>query len=148
MTYTIKQPYADSQKQRMADWVAEMMDDSSLTAEKIGVSREAIVAQAALESGWGRAAIGHNLFGIKTDSSWKGPVLIRRTAEQDHDGNVRFENARFRGYASFADSIADHFSFLDKNAIYRRAGVFDGKGDKGSRAIVTTSVCRHTWQRR
>lgn len=130
MTYTIRKPYADPEKQRMAEWVGEMMEASKATAEKVKVTPEAIVAQAALEAGWGRHAIGHNLFGIKADASWEGPVLVRRTKEHRPDGTDHFEEARFRDYPSFAESVADHFAFLDGNKRYREKGVFDGKGDE------------------
>lgn len=133
MIYTLVRPFGDPAMNKLANWVAEMMGDSEATARKIGISPEAIVAQAALESGWGRAAIGRNLFGIKADPSWRGPVLMRRTAEQRADGSVYFVDAPFRDYPSFADSIADHFAFLERNSRYAAAGVFDPDGTKSDR---------------
>jgi len=56
--YTIDKPYADPGMQRKLEWVACMLDASKASAAKIGCSPEAIVAQAAQETGWGRSAIG------------------------------------------------------------------------------------------
>src|SRR5215813_11246455 len=67
--------------QPLAEWSATMLDASEATAKLIGCTPAAIVAQAALESGWGRASIGHNLFGIKADGAWKGARRLVRTKE-------------------------------------------------------------------
>lgn len=112
-----------------ATWVRMMIEAAKPTAEKIGVSPEAIVAQASLESGWGQRKVGaHNLFGIKADSSWTGKRVVVRTREVYGGKEVMVDDA-FRDYDSDAESIADHFAFLDRNSRYRAAGVFDGKGD-------------------
>lgn len=109
-------------------WTLAMIEAARPTAAQIGVSAEAIVAQAALESGWGKAAIGHNLFGIKASHGWTGKTQTVRTREVDAGGQEYFIDAAFRDYDSFAASIADHFAFLDRDH-YRNAGVFDRKGD-------------------
>ena len=129
MIYTLVRPFGDPAMNKLAAWVAAMMTAAEGEAKALGRSPEAIVAQAALESSWGRAAIGHNLFGIKADSSWHGPTLTVRTAEEREDGSVYFINAAFRDYASFADCLADHFAFLKANGIYADAGVFTAKTD-------------------
>lgn len=133
MIYTLTRPFGDPAMNKLAHWVAEMMSAAEATARKIGCSAEAVVAQAALESAWGRAAIGHNIFGIKADASWRGPVLVRRTAEQRSDGSVYFVDAPFRDYPTFADCVADHFAFLERNTRYAAAGVFDPDNTKSDR---------------
>lgn len=133
MLYNITKPFADSQMQKTALWVARMMEGAEATAKMIGCSPEAVVAQAALESGWGRAAIGNNVFGIKADGSWHGATLMRRTAEQNADGSVYFVDAPFRDYPTLADGILDHFQFLKCNSRYADAGVFDPDGTKTDR---------------
>ena len=115
--------------QRLAQWTCDMMNGAADTAKQIGCSPQAIVAQAALESGWGRYGIGHNVFGIKASAGWKGPVLVRRTAEEHPDGSVYYVDASFRDYPSYAASIADHFAFLRDNSRYAAAGVFAAKTD-------------------
>lgn len=111
-------------------WTLDMIEAVRPTAAKIGISPEAIVAQAAVESAWGRSAIGKNMFGIKADASWHGKTQVVRTREVDANGREYYIDAAFRDYDTFAESVADHFSFLDRNSRYRAAGVFDGKGDE------------------
>ena len=51
-------------------------------ARKMGeINPVFVTAQAALESGWGKSAIGNNLFGITKGSSWKGAVRLVTTTE-------------------------------------------------------------------
>ncbi len=110
-------PFHGSDDQRRVTWTAQMLDASEATAKMIGCSPQAVVAQAALETGWGKAAIGHNIFGIKADASWKGDKQLVTTHEFV-DGKWVTVQAWFRDYPSFADSIADHFRFLKVNKNY------------------------------
>ncbi|MCA0303496.1 MAG: glucosaminidase domain-containing protein [Proteobacteria bacterium] len=114
--------------QRLADWTAMMLGAAEGTALQIGCSPEAIVAQAALESAWGAASIGNNVFGIKADPSWTGPRRSVWTREVLNGESVMIEDW-FRDYPSVQASIEDHFRFLRDNDRYRRAGVFDAKSD-------------------
>lgn len=123
MTWTITKPYSDPQMQKRLEWICEMLNGSIVTADEIGCSPEAIVAQAGLETGWGAAAIGNNVFGIKAGADWRGAKQLQRTAEQRSDGSVYFVDAWFRDYPSLADGIQDHFEFLRDNGRY--ANVFD-----------------------
>jgi peptidoglycan hydrolase FlgJ len=122
MPRTVTKAYPDAHMQRIAEWTAQMLDAAEETARLIGCSPEAIVAQAALETGWGKSAIGHNIFGIKADSSWTGPKRLVTTREVI-DGQLVTLQAWFRDYPTYADSIADHFAFLKANTRY--ADVFD-----------------------
>lgn len=97
-------------------WVHEMLEASKATADKLGaspgcVTPHAIVAQAALETGWGASAIGNNLFGIKAGAGWKGLRQLRRTREVI-DGNTIYIDAWFRDYPTLSDGINDHFAVL------------------------------------
>ena len=120
--YVVAKPYTDPGMQRKLEWVARMLDASKASAAKIGCSPEAIVAQAAQETGWGRAAIGNNVFGIKASSGWKGMVVMRPTWEVENGAVVHIV-APFRDYPTLADGIEDHFQFLKNNSRYRN--VFD-----------------------
>jgi flagellar protein FlgJ len=131
MIYSVTRAYADPEMTRLAQWVAAMMPACEAQAAELMVSTEAIVGQAADESAWGRAAIGHNIFGIKADARWTGPKLLQRTAEQNPDGSVYFVDAWFRDYPSFKACIDDHFGFLKANANYAAAGVFTAHSDRG-----------------
>lgn len=78
------------------------------------------IAQAALESGWGNAVKGMNLFGIKADKSWHGETVDINTHEVVKGKRVAVV-AKFRKYNSWLDSINDHARFLTNNQRYRMA---------------------------
>lgn len=77
-------------------------------------------AEAALESGWGAHAPGFNLFGVKADPAWTGPVTVQRTREF-LSGGWTFVEAKFRAYPDWLGSIEDHARFLLTNPRYRPA---------------------------
>ena len=77
------------------------------------------VAQAILESGWGRSSLStsaHNLFGIK--GSYNGHSVVMRTREV-YGGRSVYVNANFRAYANNSESVTDHGRFLNVNSRYR-----------------------------
>jgi flagellar protein FlgJ len=84
---------------------------------KTGIPASITLAQAALESSWGSRALGNNLFGIKADKSWTGPTVGFATTEHLADQNVHL-TAKFRAYASYAESMVDHGRFLLANPRY------------------------------
>lgn len=101
-------------------------------AATLGVSTRAVLAQAALETGWGRsvprAADGrssHNLFGIKASERWSGPRVEQLTTEFVN-GAPQQQVAAFRAYGSPAESIADHARLL---AVSPRYSAVRGTGD-------------------
>lgn len=65
------------------------------------------LAQAILESNWGKSAPGHNLFGIKASASWTGQVQSLKTKEWNGQCMVK-TTCNFRAYASYEKSILDH----------------------------------------
>ena len=90
-------------------------------AQAIGVDPRMLVAQAALETGWGKhvpkagdGGSGNNLFGIKVGASWQGGSVTHQTQEFVN-GRMQSESASFRTYESLADSFADYVSFLQSN---------------------------------
>lgn len=94
-------------------------------AEELGVPAKALVAQAALETGWGRRLAGregitsHNLFGIKATGGWRGAKVESATHEYVNGQRIN-ERAAFRSYGSPADSFADYTRLL-KNPRYADA---------------------------
>jgi len=93
-------------------------------AKKLGVAPEAVVAHAALETGWGAhvmpdqsGASSYNLFGIKAGSSWTGEEVTKKTLE--YDATVpRHEYARFRAYNTIDATFDDYAAFLGDNTRY------------------------------
>jgi len=109
------------------DFVARLQGPAQATAKRLGVAPEVLLAQAALESGWGRhvmrgpdGASSYNLFGIKAGPDWQGERLTATTLEY-RDGVARKEQAVFRAYDSFAASFGDYADFLQGNPRYREA---------------------------
>ncbi len=96
-------------------------------ASRLDIAPEALLAQAALETGWGRHVMqqgfgrsSHNLFGIKADSRWQGDRVQVSTLEY-RDGVALKTRADFRAYDSFEESFSDYVAFLQHNPRYREA---------------------------
>ncbi len=84
------------------------------TAEVLGLSPHLLLAQAALETGWGRKAIkdaagqeSFNLFGIKASKHWTGKTVEVTTTEYSH-GVPQKKVESFRAYGSYAESFSDY----------------------------------------
>jgi len=83
-----------------------------------------VVAQAALESGWASSQLAQkyfNLFGVKADSSWHGPIVTLPTTEYV-SGVPKRVSAAWRVYDGWLSSLRDHAQFLIVNPRY--AGAF------------------------
>lgn len=101
-------------------FVKSIWPHAQKTAAELGVSPKALVAQACLETGWGRRLIGrqtgevsHNLFGIKAGGSWKGDAV--KSGTHEYVGGVRVnERAAFRAYGSAAESFADYARLMKR----------------------------------
>lgn len=79
-----------------------------------GFFKSVIIAQAAIESNWGRSALSakyNNYFGIKAGKSWKGKTVNMKTGEVFDGKNVTI-NSNFRVYDSLAESIRDRNRLL------------------------------------
>jgi len=117
-------------------FIRHVWDDAVAAADALGVDPAVLVAQSALETGWGRQVIraddgssSHNLFGIKAGDNWRGPAATVRTVEY-RDGVAALERASFRVYDSFADSFDDYVDLLTGSPRYRAA--LDSAGDSGA----------------
>ena len=100
-----------------------------------------LLAQAALETGWGQHVIGrrgggstHNLFNIKADQRWGGDSARVTTREYLQGRPVNVE-ADFRAYADYADSFADLVDFLQDNPRYHQALEVAGDGHSWAEAL-------------
>lgn len=107
------------------EFVATMLPLAKDAAARIGVDPAVLVAQAALETGWGKSIMrsqdgssSHNLFGIKAQGTWQGPEARAITSEF-RDGKMVKETADFRSYSSYADSFHDLVSLLQNNNRYQ-----------------------------
>lgn len=90
-----------------------------------GVPAELILAQAALETGWGRHEIStrdggnsHNLFGIKAGGGWRGETTEIVTHEV-YGGQRQRLRDDFRVYGSFEEAFTDYANLIGNNPRYR-----------------------------
>lgn len=109
------------------DFVAKLWPHAQRAAAQLGTRPEVLVAQAALETGWGKSVLQHadgrssyNLFGIKADARWDGDRVQAQTVEF-RDGVMGRERAAFRSYDSVQQSFADYVDFLKQNPRYQDA---------------------------
>ncbi len=96
-------------------------------ARRLGIEPKALLAQAALETGWGQHMIHtnegrntHNLFGIKANKAWQGDRALVDTVEVEQ-GVAKTQKAPFRVYAGFDDSMQDYVNFVQQNPRYQQA---------------------------
>lgn len=96
-------------------------------ARALGVSADALIAQAALETGWGQHMPGgtgedtsSNLFGVKAGGGWQGDAVGAQTVEYT-DAAAQSLQQPFRSYRSIEQSIADYVSLLQGSARYQQA---------------------------
>ena len=96
-------------------------------AKKLNLDPDVLVAQAALETGWGKFVIkdnkgnnSFNLFNIKATDSWQGKKVAVSTLEY-HNGVAKKENANFRSYNSYAESFADYVKLISESPRYEKA---------------------------
>jgi len=106
-------------------FIKSMIPHARAVASKLGLNPAFIVAQAALETGWGahimKTANGgssNNLFGIKAGNSWQGGTVQSNTLEF-RDGIMKQEKATFRSYPSLGDAFSDYASVLTENSRYK-----------------------------
>ena len=104
-----------------AEFLETLWPHAQKAAAEIGVDPKLLLAQAALETGWGKSlSNGNNLFGIKADRRWDGAKSTANTTEFVGGVAVR-EQASFRNYGSYGDSFRDYVSFLKENPRYQHA---------------------------
>ncbi|EON92345.1 flagellar rod assembly protein/muramidase FlgJ [Marinobacter lipolyticus SM19] len=108
-----------------AEFVRELLPVARRVAAESGIDPRVMIAQAALETGWGKhmiegegASPSHNLFGIKADHRWQGESVNIATTEF-REGVPMSERASFRAYPDYESSFRDYVSFLESNPRYR-----------------------------
>lgn len=107
-------------------FVDSMKPYAEKAAKALGVEPSLLIAQAALETGWGKKVIANangssnNLFNIKADRSWSGNKVATQTLEFHGNTPVK-ETAAFRSYANFEQSFNDYVQFLNENPRYETA---------------------------
>ncbi len=109
------------------EFVHKLMPHAEVAAKEIGVTPKVLLAQAALETGWGKYVIqqangesSYNLFNIKADHRWDGKNASISTVE--YFGNkAQSREASFRVYDSYEASFKDYVQFLKASPRYSKA---------------------------
>ena len=106
------------------DFVNRLWSHANEASQTTGIPAHFMIAQAALETGWGRSELRfsdgmptHNLFGIKAGRNWQGAVAEATTTEFVN-GVAQKSVERFRAYASYAEAFRDYANLLASNPRY------------------------------
>lgn len=109
------------------DFVRSLEPLAQSAGSSLGVAPDTLIAQAALETGWGRnlpvdpsGRSSSNLFGVKAGQSWKGDTVQASTTEYDQ-GTPSTTRAAFRSYGDAAQSVGDYVSLLRTSPRYASA---------------------------
>lgn len=118
---------ADAESLNPRNFVDKLWPHAVDAAAELGVSPHFLLAQAALETGWGKSTVrtadggnSHNLFNIKASKSWDGGVATTETTEYVNGKAIR-ETAQFRAYGSYTEAFADYARLLKNNPRYANA---------------------------
>jgi peptidoglycan hydrolase FlgJ len=132
-----KAPGFDSRE----DFVTRLYPHAQKAAKLLGTQPEVLIAQSALETGWGKKMIrrndgemSNNLFNIKADRQWKGAKTQVSTLEFEHGIAVK-QKADFRIYDDIAQSFNDFVSFITDGERYQKAVKVAAEPEKFIRAL-------------
>jgi flagellar protein FlgJ len=106
------------------EFVNRLWPHAGEASQATGIPAHFMIAQAALETGWGRSELRfsdgtptYNLFGIKAGRNWQGAVAESTTTEYVN-GVAQRSVERFRAYASYAEAFRDYANLLASNPRY------------------------------
>ncbi len=109
------------------EFVSILMPYAEKAADELEVAPQVLIAQAALETGWGQhmqrlpnGKSSYNLFNIKAGSSWSGPEVNIKALEY-RNGIAEKTNSSFRVYGSLQESFDDYVQFIKSNPRYQNA---------------------------
>ena len=109
------------------DFVSALTEPAKQVERQLGVPFQVVIAQAALETGWGQKIIknsdgssSNNLFNIKADSRWAGAKAQKDTLEFEQ-GRLVKKNEPFRVYNNISESVNDYVNFLSSGTRYQDA---------------------------
>src|SRR5882672_9684949 len=99
------------------DFLDKIVPAAQACQRATGIPASFTIAQSALESSWGERAPGCNLFGIKADKSWTGPVTLFATHEVVNGERIAITD-KFRCYKTWGECLADRAAFFRDNPRY------------------------------
>lgn len=122
------------------DFIATLSQPARAASEQSGIPHHLILAQAALESGWGQRQIltrdgkpSYNVFGIKATGSWQGKTTDVMTTEFEN-GEAKKVKQKFRVYDSYSDALSDYVKLLSNNPRYA-AVTTASSAEQGAQAL-------------
>lgn len=122
-------------------FIDELTPVAQSAAGSLGVAPRALMAQAALESGWGKHVIrmpdgssSHNYFGIKASADWHGAV-VKVTTTEYIGGRALTVNANFRAYPDAKSAFSDYVDFIARNPRYEQALAHGANADQYARHL-------------
>ncbi|MGK3123364.1 flagellar assembly peptidoglycan hydrolase FlgJ [Candidatus Pantoea formicae] len=122
------------------DFIAQLAQPAQVASQQSGIPHHLILAQAALESGWGQRQIltrdgkpSYNVFGIKAGGDWKGETTDIMTTEYE-GGVAKKVRASFRVYGSYMEALSDYVKLLSNNPRYA-AVANAATPEQGARAL-------------
>jgi flagellar protein FlgJ len=102
-------------------FVDKVKPHAEAAAASLGIPAQLLIAQAGLETGWGRhqprtadGAVSHNLFGVKAGKGWDGASVAARTTEYVHSVATQTVE-KFRAYGSYTAAFRDVAKLLSGN---------------------------------
>lgn len=120
VTETTRSPHWNTPE----DFIRDSWPHAQRAGKELGVDPRVILAQSALETGWGKKVhatengeSSYSLFGIKANKGWQGKTVSFSTLEFN-SGSMNREIANFRAYDSLSDSYQDYVHFLKDNPRY------------------------------
>jgi peptidoglycan hydrolase FlgJ len=128
--------------EQASDFVQQVLPTIRRAAAAVGVNPLGMLAQAALETGWGqrmpRTADGNsslNLFGVKAGSEWSGARAVADTVEIS-GGVAKQTRTAFRAYGSIEESVGDFARLLTSSPRYREAVAAGGSAQAYVQSIA------------
>jgi flagellar protein FlgJ len=115
------------------NFIQDLWPQAQEAGQLLGVDPRHLIAQAALETNWGRnmpqdanGRTSNNLFGMKASAEWSGSTVTSGTQEFA-DGIATSTSAQFKAYSTPAQSFQDYVALLRNNPRYSTA--LDTGGD-------------------
>ncbi len=109
------------------EFVTKLLPVAQQIAEQSGIPGEHLIAQAAVETGWGQHMIhavngqnSHNLFGIKANRDWQGNKTLIDSVEYS-DGQASKSRSAFKAYEDFSASMQDYVNLISASPRYQQA---------------------------
>lgn len=123
-----------------SDFIAQLSQPAKMASAESGIPHHLILAQAALESGWGQRQIltaegkpSFNVFGIKATGNWQGKTTDIMTTEYEN-GEAKKVKAKFRVYDSYFDALNDYVKLISNNPRYSAVTTAETP-EQGARAL-------------